>query len=98
MKLSFSTKGWSERSWDELLELAETMDFNGIEVFDVTNNEALIGKVAPFHIYNTAATLRTGQSSRAAPPVRRAIEARRSILKACRSVSPCRASVMARPS
>ena len=69
MKLSFSTKGWSERSWDELLELAETMDFNGIEVFDVTNNEALIGKGAPFHIYNTAATLRTVRSKGLSIPV-----------------------------
>ncbi len=58
MKLSFSTKGWSERSWDELVGLAEEMDFNGIEVFDVAKNEELVGKGAPFHIYNTHATAR----------------------------------------
>ena len=58
MKLSFSTKGWSERSWDELVGLAEEMDFNGIEVFDVAKNEELVGKGSPFHIYNTHATAR----------------------------------------
>ena len=58
MKLCYSTKGWADRSWDELVELAEDMDFNGIEVFDVINNEELIGKGAPFHIYNTHATAR----------------------------------------
>ena len=58
MKLSFSTKGWSERSWDELVGLAEEMDFNGIEVFDAAKNEELVGKGAPFHIYNTHATAR----------------------------------------
>ena len=59
MKLCYSTKGWADRSWDELVELAENMDFNGIEVYDVINNEELIGKGAPFHIYNTRATART---------------------------------------
>ena len=44
MKLSFSTKGWSERSWDDLVGLAEEMDFNGIEVYDVTKNEALVDR------------------------------------------------------
>ncbi|MDD6785783.1 MAG: AMP-binding protein [Eggerthellales bacterium] len=58
MKLSFSTKGWCDRSWDELVDLAEEMGFNGIEVFDVAKNEELVGKGAPFHKYNSHATVR----------------------------------------
>ena len=30
MKLSFSTRGWIDRSWDELVDLAQRMDFHGI--------------------------------------------------------------------
>ena len=58
MKLSFSTKGWANYSWDATVNLAQDMDFNGIEVFDVTKNEELIDKGCPFHLYNTHATAR----------------------------------------
>ena len=35
MKFSFSTKGWSETSFDELLDIAEFLDFNGIELHNI---------------------------------------------------------------
>ena len=32
MKLSFSTRGWADHSWDELVSTALEMDFSGIEI------------------------------------------------------------------
>ena len=32
MNLSFSTRGWPELSWDEMLETALDMGFGGVEV------------------------------------------------------------------
>ena len=58
MKLSFSTRGWSDYSWDELVRLAVEMDFDGIEVYDVFNQPRLIDKGCPFHKYNSSATVR----------------------------------------
>ena len=58
MKLSFSTRGWHDYSWDALVDLAEEMDFAGIEVYDAQKIEALTGKGAPLHKYNAKATIR----------------------------------------
>ena len=35
MKLSFSTRGWGDLSWDELLDSALDMKFTGIEVYNL---------------------------------------------------------------
>ena len=35
MKLSFSTRGWQQLGWDELLESARESGFNGIELYDL---------------------------------------------------------------
>lgn len=58
MKLSFSTRGWQNRSWDELVDLATEMEFNGIEVSDVQANESFSGKGAPFDPSIARATAR----------------------------------------
>ena len=32
MKLSFSTRGWPDLTWSEMLETARDMGFSGVEV------------------------------------------------------------------
>ena len=58
MKLSFSTRGWSELSWETMMDTAEEMDFHGIEVYNIHKFDSLTGKGGPFHTYNTQATAR----------------------------------------
>ncbi len=58
MKLSFSTRGWSEFSWADMIQTALDMDFGGIEVYNLPKFDALIDKSGPFHKFQTAATLR----------------------------------------
>ena len=58
MKLSFSTRGWGGSSWNECVETALDMGFNGIEVYNLQKFPQLTDKGGPFHKYNMAATLR----------------------------------------
>ncbi|MBR4209919.1 MAG: AMP-binding protein [Lachnospiraceae bacterium] len=59
MKLSFSTRGWADLSWTELMDIAVDMRFQGIEVYNLPKFPELIGKGGPFHKYNIAATVRS---------------------------------------
>ena len=48
MKLSFSTRGWGDMSWEQMVESALDMKFSGIEVYfpskpDEATREALKG-------------------------------------------------------
>ena len=58
MKLSFSVRGWSELTWDDMMTIAEELGFNGIEAYNIQKNEELTGKGGVFHKYNTASTAR----------------------------------------
>ncbi len=58
MNLSFSSRGWSDFSWDEMIETAIDLRFKGIEVYNIQKDQGLIGKGGPFHKYNIAATAR----------------------------------------
>ena len=58
MKLSFSTRGWPELSWDEMMELAVDMGFGGIEVYNLPKFDPMLDKTGPFHKYQCAATVR----------------------------------------
>lgn len=58
MRLSFSTRGWSDYSWDQLTDLAVEMDFQGIELYNPLADEALVGKGAPLDAYNVRSTVR----------------------------------------
>ena len=58
MNLSFSTRGWPELSWEEMVETALDMGFTGIEVYNLPKFEAMLAKGGPFHQYQTAATVR----------------------------------------
>ena len=58
MKLSFSTRGWGNLSWEELLNSALDMKFTGIEVYNLFKFPALTGRGGPFHKHSIAATVR----------------------------------------
>ena len=58
MKLSFSTRGWGNLSWDEVLETATDMGFQGVEVYNLPKFDPLLEKGGPFHKHKVAATVR----------------------------------------
>ena len=58
MKLSFSTRGWADCSWEELINTAIEMKFGGIEVYNALKQESLFEKGGPFHKYAISATVR----------------------------------------
>ena len=68
MKCSFSTRGWTACSWDELVETAVEQDFAGIEIHDIAHQPSLSGKGAPFDRYNVQATARALKERKLAVP------------------------------
>ena len=58
MNLSFSTRGWPDLSWEEMLETAQDMGFSGVEVYNLPKFNPLLDRSGPFHKYQTAATVR----------------------------------------
>jgi len=57
MKFSFSTKGWHGRTFDEFCDVAESLNFSGIELHNI-HNKLFTDKNGAFHDYAAAATLR----------------------------------------
>ena len=57
MKLSFSTKGWHNSSFDEFCDIAVDQGFGGIELHNV-NNRLFTDKDGACHDYTAAATAR----------------------------------------
>ena len=57
MKLSFSTKGWHGKSFDEFCEIAKELRFSGVELHNV-HNRLFTDTNSAFQDYATAATLR----------------------------------------
>jgi len=69
LKLSFSTKGWSDGSnWSVLLDRAQEMNFSGIEVFDPLSREAFLAPGGPFHNRSILATFRNLKGHRLSIP------------------------------
>ena len=58
MNLSFSTRGWPELSWEEMLQTAKDMGFSGVEVYNLPKFNPLLDRSGPFHKYQAAATVR----------------------------------------
>ena len=69
MRLSFSTRGWGDVPWDELVQTASDMGFEGIEVYDVLTNSKFTGKGGPFDPYNLRATARNLRNRNLQMPV-----------------------------
>ena len=49
MKLSFSTRGWPNLSFNEMLDVASDMGFSGVEVYNLAKFDPLLEKGGPFH-------------------------------------------------
>ena len=58
MNLSFSTRGWPNLTWDEMVTTALEMGFSGIEVYNLPKFDTLQAKGGPLHKYQIAATVR----------------------------------------
>ena len=69
MRLSFSTRGWGDVPWDELVATAAEMGFAGVEVYDVLGNDRFLGKGGPFDKYNLRASVRDMRSRSLQVPV-----------------------------
>ena len=67
MNLSFSTRGWGF-TWDEALDLAEEMDFGGVELYNLQTMPVLTERGGAFHKYNVAATVRALRDRKLAIP------------------------------
>ena len=57
MKLSFSTKGWYGKSFEEFCNIAKELRFSGIELHNI-KNKLFTSSDSAFNEYATAATLR----------------------------------------
>ena len=57
MKLSFSTKGWHNNTFEEFCEIAKDLNFKGIELHNI-HNRLFTDKDGAFHDYTAAATAR----------------------------------------
>ena len=58
MNLSFSTRGWGDLSWEEMLQEAVDMKFGGVEVYNLFKFPELTDRGGPFHAHKVAATIR----------------------------------------
>ena len=58
MRLSFSTRGWTDLSWEEMMQTALEMGFSGIEVYNLPKFDPMLDRSGPFHKYQAAATVR----------------------------------------
>ncbi len=57
MKLSFSTKGWHNSTFDDFCAIAKDLKFQGIELHNI-HNRLFTDKDGAFHDYTAAATVR----------------------------------------
>ena len=58
MNLSFSTRGWTDLTWEQMLDAATDMGFSGVEVYNLPKFNPLLDRSGPFHKFQTAATVR----------------------------------------
>ncbi|MBR5538925.1 MAG: AMP-binding protein, partial [Clostridia bacterium] len=68
MKLSFSTRGWPELSWNDLIESATDLGLSGIEVYNLPKFNVLTDRGGPFHKYQVGATVRELRDKKIAIP------------------------------
>lgn len=57
MNLSFSIKGWKDRSWEEYCNLAKELEFKGIELHNI-HGDSISDKMTPFDPHTAPATVR----------------------------------------
>ncbi len=64
MNLSFSTRGWRDFPWDQQVRDASEFGFQGIEVYQLQENELLTNRSGAFHKYRQQETLRSLRAAR----------------------------------
>ena len=47
MNVSFSTRGWQQIPWEQQVQMAETMRFGGVELYNVHKTPELTGRGGP---------------------------------------------------
>lgn len=47
MNVSFSTRGWQQIPWEQQVQMAETMRFGGVELYNVHKTPELTGRGRP---------------------------------------------------
>ena len=50
MNVSFSTRGWQQIPWEQQVQMAETMRFGGVELYNVHKTPELTGRGGPLHL------------------------------------------------
>ena len=68
MRLSFSTRGWADMDFENLIETAERMHFEGIEIYNLLKRPDLTEKGAAFEKYKVAQTCRKLKDARLSIP------------------------------
>ena len=68
MNLSFSTRGYEDLSWEEMIATAQDMGFTGIEVYNLHKHPQMLDRSGPFHKYQAAATARQLREQKLAIP------------------------------
>ena len=68
MNLSFSTRGWTQYTWEDHVKCASDMKFNGIEVYNVHSIKSLSDRSGAFHKVHLNQTYRDLQSRQLAIP------------------------------
>ena len=68
MNLSFSTRGYEDLSWEEMIATAQDMGFTGIEVYNLHKHPQMLDRSGPFHKYQSAATVRQLREQKLAIP------------------------------
>ena len=58
MRLSFSTRGWNNLSWDEIVASACEMHFSGIEAYNVCKTPGMTDVAGPFNDYSLVRSYR----------------------------------------
>ena len=69
MRLSFSTRGWQELGWSKILDIANEMEFSGIEVYNLFGTKGFYVKGEAFNEYNLASTAREVKNRKLEIPV-----------------------------
>ena len=58
MKYSFSTRGWNDSSWADLVQDAIEYRFQGIELYNIAQIDSFVNRSGPFHKFHLNETLR----------------------------------------
>ena len=68
MNVSFSTRGWQQIPWEQQVQMAETMRFGGVELYNVHKTPELTGRGGPLPRRRGSSGRRACASRASIPP------------------------------